>query len=90
MHLTASSQTIGQYQIPQAINCGVPLSQKTAMIDCFLQQYGSYITVCIREHQQFIQVLSSLKDAHGTRLVGFQLDPDSPAYQHLISDHEYG
>lgn len=89
LHLTSKQQTIGQYQIPQALNHGVLLSQQTGMIDRFLQRYGSYVTVFIREHQQFIRVLSSLKDDGSDRLIGSRLDPTSSAYQHLIGGHDY-
>lgn len=68
---------------------GVPIRGKYECIDEFSDEMNVVATVFVKENNDFVRLLTTVKDANGERAIGTNLDASSPAYQAVSKGQEY-
>ncbi|RLV59381.1 methyl-accepting chemotaxis protein [Parashewanella curva] len=68
---------------------GIPLSELTHVIDRFKQNTEADATIFLRDGDDFIRGITTLKNANGQRVVGTYLGKSHPGYSQLMSGQPY-
>ncbi|MAM86324.1 MAG: chemotaxis protein [unclassified Hahellaceae] len=72
---------VGSQTVPQLLIGGEPIAGNYSQVDSFAEATGGNATIFVRSGNDFIRVVTSVKQQNGSRAVGTSLSKDSPAYQ---------
>lgn len=68
---------------------GEPISGRYEVVDKISEDFGITATIFKREGDDFVRVVTSIKDAYGKRAIGTFLGKDSKAYRPIMNGKKY-
>lgn len=86
---TGTQERIGSVKVDQLALNGTPISEHPELVDRFFASTGSHATIFVREGEDFVRVMTSLKRQSGERAVGTFLGRSHPGYSTLLNGQEF-
>ena len=87
--LGAGTVLLGGKSLPRLLFGTTDVASNPSIVVDVSRQVGGTSTVFVKSGDQFIRLISSVKDAQGRSAVGTQLDPEGPAFQSLVNGRPY-
>lgn len=87
--LSAERSQIGDQQAPGLLLNGQALNGNFVAVDRFAALTGGNATLFVRDGDNFIRLVTSVKTEQGKRAIGTLLAKDSPAYGAVMQGHSF-
>jgi signal transduction histidine kinase/CheY-like chemotaxis protein len=87
--LGAGEVFLGGKPLPKLLFGATDVASTPSIVTDVSRQVGGTSTVFVKSGDQFIRLISSVKDAEGRSAVGTQLDPKGAAFQSLADGRSY-
>ena len=82
-------ERMGSASVDQLLLDGTPISEQPKLVDRFLASTGNHATIFVREGNDFVRVMTSLKRQNGNRTIGTFQRRSHPGYQDLLNGREF-
>ncbi len=87
--LGAGEVFLGGKPLPKLLFGATDVASNPSIVADVSRQVGGTSTIFVKSGDQFIRLISSVKDAEGRSAVGTQLDPKGAAFQSLADGRSY-
>ena len=76
-------------RVPQLLFGDKVVAERSSLVEQVTRRAGGTATIFVRQGDNFVRLITSVKDATGRIAVGTRLDPKGVAYKQLIEGRDY-
>ena len=80
---------LGDQILPRLMFGEIDVADNPSIVDTVSRQVGGTSTIFVRNGDQFVRLITSVRDAQGRSAVGTTLDPQGPAYRSISKGISY-